>query len=154
MILFFALKSGCRALPRRRRWAGILAGAAIAACAGGGAVAQAPGKIPDLGSASSFAWTPLTINGGIARYGTGWFDPPAGLRAGDHRDEPRRPVGHAVEQSEQHAVALGGARVLTEEAAASNARCAAERMSMASSSRSPGSRFGLERMRSRGASRR
>ena len=92
MISFFALKPGCRPLPRRGQWAGILAGAAIAACASGPAVAQAPGKIPDLGSSSSFAWTPLTINGGIARYGTGWFDPPAGLRGPikQHPDYPLR----------------------------------------------------------------
>jgi len=34
----------------------------------------------------------LTINGGIARYGTGWFDPPAGLRGPikQHPDYPLR----------------------------------------------------------------
>src|SRR5260370_541640 len=54
-------------------------------------VAQAPRRIPDLGSSSSFAWTPLTINGGIARYGTGWFDPPAGLR-GPIKQDPDHPL--------------------------------------------------------------
>ena len=92
MISFFALKSGCRPLPRRAQWAGILGGAAMAACASGPAVAQTPGTIPDFSSSSSFAWTPLTINGGIARYGTGWFDPPAGLRGPikQHPDYPLR----------------------------------------------------------------
>ncbi len=54
--------------------------------------AQAPEKIPDLGASSGFAWTPLNINGGIARYGTGWFDPPAGLRGPikQHPDYPLR----------------------------------------------------------------
>ena len=92
MISFFALKSGCRPLPHRAQWAAILAGAAMAACASGPAIAQAPGTIPDFSSSSSFAWTPLTINGGIARYGTGWFDPPAGLRGPikQHPDYPLR----------------------------------------------------------------
>src|SRR5439155_10981624 len=86
----FALKSGCRPSARRGRLAGILAGAAIAACASGPAAADTPGKIPDFSSSSSFAWTPLTINGGIARYGTGWFDPPPGLRGPikQHPDSP------------------------------------------------------------------
>src|SRR5262245_26481063 len=91
MIAFFALKS--RPLARRARWAAILAGAAaIATCASGLAPAEGPGMIPDLGSSNSFAWTPLTINGGIARYGTGWFDPPAGRRGPikQHPDHPLR----------------------------------------------------------------
>jgi hypothetical protein len=92
MILFFKSKSVCSRLARRRRLAGIFAGTALAACVGGAAVAQAPEKIPDLGSSSRFAWTPLTVNGGIARYGTGWFDPPAGLRGPikQHPDYPLR----------------------------------------------------------------
>jgi len=90
MISFFALKPVCRPLMRRTKWAGILAGAAMATCVSGSAVAEGPGKTPDLASSSSFAWTPLTINGGIARYGTGWFDPPAGLRGPikQHPDHP------------------------------------------------------------------
>jgi len=64
---------------------------ALVLAAGGGraAVAEAP-KIPELAS-STFAWTPLTINGGIARYGTGWFDPPAGLR-GPIKQNPDYPL--------------------------------------------------------------
>jgi len=62
----------------------------MAVGASGPTFAEAPGTIPDLASSSSFAWTPLTINGGIARYGTGWFDPPAGLRGPikQHPDHP------------------------------------------------------------------
>ena len=92
---FFSLKTVRRPLTRRARLVGILAGAAcaaIAAGASGPAAAEAPGEIPNLASSSSFAWTPLTINGGIARYGTGWFDPPAGLRGPikQHPDYPLR----------------------------------------------------------------
>ena len=92
MISFYALKSVCRPLARRGKWAGLVAGAAIAACAAGPAFAQASGKIPDLASSPSFAWIPLNVNGGIARYGTGWFDPPAGLRGPikQHPDFPLR----------------------------------------------------------------
>jgi hypothetical protein len=92
MFAFFELKPVCGALARGTRWVKILAGAAFAACAGGAAAAQAPGKIPDLGASNGLAWTPLTINGGIARYGTGWFDPPAGLRGPikQHPDYPLR----------------------------------------------------------------
>src|SRR5438128_11559142 len=77
---------------RKTKCAGILAGAAMGTGISGPAVAEGPGKIPDLASSSSFAWTPLTINGGIARYGTGWFDPPAGLRGPikHHPDYPLR----------------------------------------------------------------
>jgi hypothetical protein len=90
MISFSALKYVCRPVARRAKWAGLVAGVAIAACASSFAFAQAPGKIPDLAS-SRFAWTPLTVNGGIARYGTGWFDPPAGLR-GPIRQDPDHPL--------------------------------------------------------------
>jgi len=92
MISFFALKSIRRSFARGAKWAGLVAGAAIAAYANSPVFAQAPAKIPDLGSSSGFAWTPLTINGGIARYGTGWFDPPAGLRGPikQHPDYPLR----------------------------------------------------------------
>jgi len=38
--------------------------------------AEPPDNIPDLASSSTHAWTPLTARGTIARYGTGWFDPP------------------------------------------------------------------------------
>jgi len=91
MISFFTLKSVCRPRPLARR-AGILASAAIVACLCGNAFAEAPGKIPDLTPADGFAWTPLTANGGIARYGTGWFDPPAGMRGPikQHPDYPLR----------------------------------------------------------------
>jgi hypothetical protein len=90
MLSFLELRSVCP-LVRGMRWAGILAGAALAACAGGAAVAQAPEKIPELALPSSFAWTPLTATGGIARYGTGWFDPPAGLR-GPIKQDPAYPL--------------------------------------------------------------
>jgi len=73
------------------RAAGILAGAAVTAWWMGAAVAEDPGKIPDLGSSNTFAWTPLRIDGGIARYGTGWFDPPAGLR-GPIKQDPAYPL--------------------------------------------------------------
>ena len=91
MFSFFEVKSGCSRLARRTRWARILGGAALAACVSGVAVAQSPEKVPNLAS-GNFAWTPLTINGGIARYGTGWFDPPAGLRGPikQHPDYPLR----------------------------------------------------------------
>ena len=90
MISFCTLKSVSRLLSRTTTWAGILAGAAMAAS--GPAVAEAPGKIPDLSSSISFAWTPLARDGRIARYGTGWFDPPAGLRGPikQHPDYPLR----------------------------------------------------------------
>ncbi len=90
MISFFALKSVCSPLMRKATWAGILAGAAMATS--GPAVAEAPGKIPDLAASIRFAWTPLAIDGRIARYGTGWFDPPAGLRGPikQHPDYPLR----------------------------------------------------------------
>src|SRR5258708_39162677 len=91
MISFFAWMSVCPPLARRAKWAGFVAAAAIATCASGPAFAQAPGKIPDLALPSGFAWTPLTVNGGIARYGTGWFDPPAGLR-GAIKQDPDHPL--------------------------------------------------------------
>jgi hypothetical protein len=91
MVSFFVLKSVCTPLARKAKWAGLAASAAIAACASGPSFAQTPEKIPDLGSSSGFAWTPLTINGGIARYGTGWFDPPAGLR-GPIKQDPDYPL--------------------------------------------------------------
>jgi hypothetical protein len=92
MFSFFEVKSVCSRLAGRTRWARILAGAALAACVSGVAVAQSPERVPNLASSSNFAWTPLTINGGIARYGTGWFDPPAGLRGPikQHPDYPLR----------------------------------------------------------------
>ena len=79
MFAFFKLKS------MYSRLAGILAGVAIAVCASGTAVAQAPGKIPDLGSSSSFGWTPLTVNGGIARYGTAGSTRPQACEARSSR---------------------------------------------------------------------
>ena len=69
MFSFFALKSVRRPFARGAKWAGLVAGAAVAACASSPVFAQAPGKIPDLGSSSGFAWTPLTINGGIGAGG-------------------------------------------------------------------------------------
>jgi hypothetical protein len=94
MLSFFAWKPACSPLRRGAGWAGILAAAVLAACASGVALAQIPGntleRIPELAS-SSFAWTPLTINGGIARYGTGWFDPPAGMR-GPIKQDPDYPL--------------------------------------------------------------
>ncbi|HEY7302205.1 MAG TPA: hypothetical protein VH684_30295 [Xanthobacteraceae bacterium] len=78
---------------RNRNVAALLAGAAIAACLIAPALPEAPvsGKIPDLGSSARFAWTPLRRDGGIARYGTGWFDPPAGLR-GPIKQDPAYPL--------------------------------------------------------------
>ena len=92
MISIFALKSVCKPFMRGTKWASILAGAAMATCASGTAVAEPPGKIPDLSSSSSVAWLPLAIDGRIARYGTGWFDPPDGLRGPikQHPDHPLR----------------------------------------------------------------
>jgi hypothetical protein len=92
MISFFVFKSVRRPLVRKTKGAGILAGAAMAACASDPAVAEEPGKIPDLASSSELAWTPLARDGRIARYGTGWFDPPAGLRGPikQHPDYPLR----------------------------------------------------------------
>jgi hypothetical protein len=89
MISYLAMKGACRRLARLA--AGLGAAAAISTT--GPVRAEAPAeKIPDLGSASGVAWTPLNINGGIARYGTGWFDPPAGLRGPikQHPDFPLR----------------------------------------------------------------
>jgi hypothetical protein len=68
----------------------MLTGAALAISLIGPAAAEEPAKIPDLVGSSSLAWTPLTIRGGIARYGTGWFDPPAGLR-GPIKQDPDHP---------------------------------------------------------------
>ena len=92
MIPFFIFNSVCNPLAGRAKWAGLFAGAAMAVSAGSPALAEAPEGIPDLASSSSFAWTPLTIRGTIARYGTGWFDPPAGLRGPikQHPDYPLR----------------------------------------------------------------
>ena len=74
MRAFVALKSVCiRAI-------GILAGIVLVIGASAPAAAQAPGAIPNLSSSIDQAWTPLARDGRIARYGTGWFDPPAGLR--------------------------------------------------------------------------
>jgi hypothetical protein len=69
----------------------VTVGTAIAVCAGGPAFAQAGGKIPELAS-SKFAWLPQTAEGRIAFYGTGWFDPPGGLRGPikAHPDYPLR----------------------------------------------------------------
>lgn len=69
----------------------MLAGVAMTAALIGPALSEQPGKIPDLGSSSSFAWTPLRADGGIARYVTGWFDPPAGLR-GPIKQDPAYPL--------------------------------------------------------------
>jgi len=68
------------------------ASAAIAASAASPVFAEAARNIPDLASSSTHAWTPLTARGTIARYGTGWFDPPAGLRGPikQHPDYPLR----------------------------------------------------------------
>jgi hypothetical protein len=91
MIAIPALKSVSKPFTRRTTWIGVLAGASIAAGLAGPAWSDE--KVPDLGmSSSSFAWTPLTINGTIARYGTGWFDPPGGLRGPIHQhpDYPLR----------------------------------------------------------------
>jgi hypothetical protein len=88
---FIALKSVCnRSLLRRA--ACLLAGAVFATCASGQVAAQAPGAIPNLSSSIDQAWTPLARDGRIARYGTGWFDPPAGLRGPikQHPDHPLR----------------------------------------------------------------
>jgi hypothetical protein len=82
MISISALKTASRA--------GLVAGAALAACASGPAFAQTADKIPDLAS-STLAWTPLTVRGTIARYGTGWFDPPAGMR-GPIKQDPDHPL--------------------------------------------------------------
>jgi hypothetical protein len=91
MISLFVLKSVCGPLARKAKWTGFVASVAMAIYAGGPIFAQTAEKIPDLGSSSGFAWTPLTINGGIARYGTGWFDPPAGLR-GPIKQDPNYPL--------------------------------------------------------------
>src|SRR5262245_45911487 len=90
MVPFLALTSVCRRLLDKATWSVLLSAAAMAA--GGQALAEGPGKIPDLSSSSTQAWTPLTAGGGIARYGTGWFDPPAGLRGPikQHPDYPLR----------------------------------------------------------------
>src|SRR3954453_2004807 len=91
MIAIPALKPVSKPFTRRTTWIGVLAGASIAAGLAGPAWSDE--KVPDLGmSSSSFAWTPLTINGTIARYGTGWFDPPGGLRGPIHQhpDYPLR----------------------------------------------------------------
>jgi len=74
------------------KWVGLVAGAAIAASAASPVFAEPPDNIPDLASSSTHAWTPLTARGTIARYGTGWFDPPAGLRGPikQHPDYPLR----------------------------------------------------------------
>jgi len=75
-----------------RRWASFAAGVTMAACVGAPALAEDPGKIPNLTTPVTSAWVPLNINGGIARYGTGWFDPPGGLRGPikQHPDHPLR----------------------------------------------------------------
>jgi len=95
MTSLFAMRSAGRPLTRNTtlkrssEWICLLAGTAMAACAAGPATADSA-KIPDLSSSSSQAWTPLARDGRIARYGTGWFDPPAGLRGPikQHPDHP------------------------------------------------------------------
>jgi hypothetical protein len=84
---------------RKTGVAAMLAGAFFA-CGSSSALAQSAGKTPELMLPGDSAWTPLTVNGGIARYGTGWFDPPKGMRGPIHQDpdyplrgnETRRPT--------------------------------------------------------------
>jgi hypothetical protein len=92
MISFLTLKAFGTPLTRGTKWAGLVAGAAMAASAVIPAIAETPDNIPDLASTSTHAWTPLTARGTIARYGTGWFDPPGGLRGPikQHPDYPLR----------------------------------------------------------------
>ena len=101
MFSLVELRSLCGPLLlHRSQWMKLLTGAALAACSASTALAETSGKIPDLMLPSGSAWTPLTANGGIARYGTGWFDPPAGLRGPIHQhpdyplrgNETRRPT--------------------------------------------------------------
>jgi len=91
MMSLFAMRSAGRPFKRNTKWLGLLAGAAMAVYAADTAIADS-GKIPNLSSSTTEAWTPLTARGGIARYGTGWFDPPAGLRGPikQHPDYPLR----------------------------------------------------------------
>jgi hypothetical protein len=88
----FVARKSVRSTALVRRAICLLAGAVFAVCASGPVAAQAPGAIPDLSTSSSQAWTPLARDGRIARYGTGWFDPPAGLRGPikQHPDYPLR----------------------------------------------------------------
>src|SRR6195256_6702016 len=87
----FAAPKSVRIRPLPLRATGILAGLVLAICTSSPVAAQAPGAIPDLSSSISQAWTPLARDGGIARYGTGWFDPPAGLR-GPIKQDPDYPL--------------------------------------------------------------
>jgi hypothetical protein len=86
-----ARKPVCRG-PLIRRAAWLLAAAVLAICANAPVNAQTPGAISGLSSSIDQAWTPLARDGRIARYGTGWFDPPAGLRGPikQHPDHPLR----------------------------------------------------------------
>jgi hypothetical protein len=93
MLAFLELTSVCRPLARRLPRAAMLSsilGAVLAAVAGI-AGAQASENIPGLMLPSDSAWTPLGANGGIARYGSGWLDPPAPLRGPIHQD-PKYPL--------------------------------------------------------------
>src|SRR5947209_20276644 len=82
--------------------------AAIAACTGGSAFAQASGKIPEL-SASAFdwAWVRIRADGRNALYGDGWLDPPAGLR-GPIKNHPDHPLQRSEDRAgRQVTLAIG-----------------------------------------------
>ena len=77
---------------RAARWIGVWAGSAcIAACAGGSALGQESGKIPQLAS-STFGWVRVREDDRNALYGDGWLNPPAGRRGPikAHPDYPLR----------------------------------------------------------------
>src|SRR5262249_34764618 len=71
---------------------GILAGIVWAVGASKPVTAHVPEPTSNLSSSIDQAWRPLARDGRIARYGTGWFDPPAGLRGPikQHPDYPLR----------------------------------------------------------------
>src|SRR3954454_19432161 len=98
-----------RTCARTARWVGaFVAGACIAACAGGGALAQTSGKIPEFSTSSSFAWQRLNQAGRNAQYGDGWLDPPAGMR-GPIKNHPDYAIlGHSARaRGERAAVPIG-----------------------------------------------
>src|SRR3954451_19067451 len=81
-----------RTCARTARWVGaFVAGACIAACAGGGALAQTSGKNPEFSNSSRFAGQRWNQAGRNAQYGDGSLDPPAGMR-GPIKNHPEYPI--------------------------------------------------------------
>jgi len=101
-----AVRGSC---ARGVHWIGALAfGACAAVFAGGGALAQTSGKIPELASNPSVSsWVRVRADGRNALYGDGWLDPPAGMR-GPIKTHPDHPLqGNNDRRGRQVTLAIG-----------------------------------------------